>query len=261
MTTDLRGARVLLTGATGGVGHAIARALHAQGAVLTLTGRRAEALDALSAELGATTLTADLARPEAPQELLDRVGRVDVLIANAALPGVGQLTDFSIDDLDRNLAVNLRAPIVLARAAVPAMLERGSGHFVFIGSVSGITASPGGSIYSATKFGLRGFSDGLRQDLHGSGVGVSMVMPGFVSDAGMFVESGMQLPPGVRTVSPEQVAARVVRAIRRNVGEVVAAPLEMRIAAKLGSLAPALNATVQRMAGAADITATHSGKP
>jgi short-subunit dehydrogenase len=116
-----------------------------------------------------------------------------VLFANAALPVVGRLTDFDVDDLDRNLAVNLRAPIVMARIAVPSMLE------------------------------LRGFSNGLRQDLHGSGVGVSMVMPGFVSDAGRFVESGMELPPGMRTTTPERVAARVVRAIRHDVGEIVAA--------------------------------------
>ncbi|RMI28624.1 SDR family NAD(P)-dependent oxidoreductase [Nocardia stercoris] len=256
---DLRGARVLLTGATGGIGHAIARALHAQGAVLTITGRRTEALDALAAELSATALAADLARPEAPQELLEQAGRVDVLIANAALPGVGPLTEFSTEKLDSNLAVNLRAPIILARSVLPGMLERGSGHLVFIGSVSGLTASPGGSIYSATKFGLRGLAAGLRQDLHGTGVGVSLVMPGFVRDAGMFVDSGMQLPPGVRTVSPERVAGCVVRAVRRDKGEIVAAPLEMRIAARLGSVAPGLNAAVQRMAGAADITATHTG--
>ncbi|MFC8386697.1 SDR family NAD(P)-dependent oxidoreductase [Nocardia sp. NPDC057272] len=259
MTIDLREARVLLTGATGGLGHAIARALHAEGAVLTITGRRAEALDALSTELGATALTADLARPEAPEELLEQAGPVDVIIANAALPGVGQLTNFSIDKIDRNLAVNLRAPIALARGALPAMLERGSGHLVFVGSVAGITASPGGSMYSATKFGLRGFADGLRQELHGTGVGVSTVMPGFVRDAGMFADSGMRLPPGVRTVSPEQVANSVVRAILRNKGEIVAAPLEVRIAAKLGSLAPAVNAAVQRIAGAAEISAMHRG--
>lgn len=259
MTTDLRDARVLLTGATGGLGHAIARALHAEGAVLTVTGRRAEALEALSAELGATALTADLARPEAPEELLEQAGPVDVIIANAALPGVGQLLDFSIDKIDQNLAVNLRAPITLARAALPAMLERGSGHLVFVGSVAGITASPGGSMYSATKFGLRGFADGLRQDLHGTGVGVSTVMPGFVRDAGMFADSGMRLPPGVRTVSPERVGQSVVRAIMRNKGEIVVAPLEMRIAAKLGSLFPAVNAAAQRMAGAADISAGHRG--
>lgn len=261
MTTNLRNARVLLTGATGGLGHAIARALHAQGAALTLTGRRTDALEALSTELGATSLAVDLADPGAPEELLERFGRVDVLIANAALPGVGQLTQFSIEELDRNLAVNLRAPIAMARSVLPAMLERGAGHLVFIGSVAGITASPGGSLYSATKFGLRGFADGLRQDLHGTGVGVSTVMPGFVRDAGMFADSGMQLPSGVRTVSPERVGQSVVRAIQRNKGEIVAAPLEMRIAAKLGSLAPALNAAAQRIAGAADITAGHRGAP
>lgn len=259
MTIDLKGSRVLLTGATGGIGHAIARALHDRGAILTLTGRRTDVLEPLAAEIGATAIAADLAKPAAATDLIEQAGPVDVLIANAALPSAGQLLDFTIDQIDTNIAVNLRAPIAMARALLPQMLERGTGHIVIVGSVSGITASPGGSLYSATKFGVRGFAEGLRQDLHGTGVGVSIVMPGFVRGAGMFVESGMRLPPGVRTVTPERVADRVVRAIQRNRGEVVVAPVEMRIGAKLGSVFPEVNAAVQRLVGAAEITADHRG--
>jgi short-subunit dehydrogenase len=114
-------------------------------------------------------------------------------------------------------------------------------------------------MYNATKFGLRGFGSGLRQDLHGTGVGVSVVMPGFVSEAGMFADSGMELPRVARLVTPDQVAAGVVRAVVRDKGEVVVAPLEMRASARLGQLAPGLNAAVQRRAGAADIVADHRG--
>src|SRR5437868_13136035 len=103
------------------------------------------------------------------------------------------------------LEVNLRAPISLAHSLVPSMSTRQSGHMVFISSLNGRVATPATSIYAATKFGLRGFALGLRQDLRPHGVGVSVVMPGFVSKAGMFADAGVKLPPGVGTRSPAQV--------------------------------------------------------
>lgn len=261
MTVDLRGARVLLTGATGGLGHAIARSLHAQGSTLVLTGRRTSVLEPLAAELGARALAADLADAASVEHLLAEAGEIDVLVANAALPGTGTLDDFTVEQIDTNLAVNLRTPIVMAKALVPGMVARGRGQVVFIGSVSGITASPGSALYNATKFGLRGFALALRQDLHGTGVGVSIVMPGFVRDAGMAVEGGLidALPGSVRTVSPEQVGAGVVKAIRRDKAQVVVAPPELRLGATLGSIAPGINARVQRAAGAAELAAGHQG--
>jgi short-subunit dehydrogenase len=261
MTVDIMGARVLLTGATGGIGHAIARALHAKGASLVLSGRRTDVLEPLAKEVGARAVPADLSSMASLGGLLEEAGDIDILIANAALPGTGLLGDFTVEQIDTNLAVNLRAPIVMTQAVLPQMLERGCGQVVLIGSVSGITSSPGSALYNATKFGLRGFSNALRQDLHGTGVGVSIVMPGFVREAGMAVEGGLleQLPPGVRTVSPEQVAKGVLRAIRKDKGQVVVAPREMRVAATLGSVVPELGAAVQRMSGAADITAGLKG--
>ena len=259
MTVTLSDARGLLTGATGGLGHAIARALHARGASLILTGRQAAVLEPLAAEVSGTPLVADLSDPAAVRSMLTQAGDVDVLVANAALPSTGLLPDFDEEDLDRQLDVNLRAPIVMAHALLAPMVARGSGQIVMIGSVSGLVASPGSSMYNATKFGLRGFAGGLRQDLHGTGVGVSVVMPGFVRDAGMFVKSGMVLPAGVRTVTPEQVADGVLRAIDKDLGEVVVAPAELRLGAKLGQIAPGINAAIQRQAGAADIVGGHPG--
>lgn len=255
----IHGATVLLTGATGGIGHAIARRLHADGANLVLTGRNAAVLAPLAAELGARSIVADLGDPSGLDALLAEAGPIDVLVANAALPGTGQLASMSLERIEANLDVNLRAPILQARALVPQMLERGSGHLVFIGSVSGIVATPGSTLYNATKFGIRGFADALRQELHGTGVGVSNVEPGFVRDAGMFVNSGMQLPAGVRMVTPQKVADAVARAITKNKGEIVVAPAELRLSARLGSVAPSVNAAIQRLAGAADIVGTHSG--
>jgi len=253
------GATALLTGATGGIGHAIARRLHAEGAQLILTGRNADVLAPLTDELGARGIVADLADPASLDALLAEAGPIDLLVANAALPGVGLLPDMPVERVDANLDVNLRAPIMLARALLPQMTARRSGHLVFIGSLSGIVASPGTTLYNATKFGLRGFADALRQDLHGTGVSASIVEPGFVRDAGMFANSGMEIPRGTRTASLEQVAAAVVKAIVKDRGEIVVAPPELRLGARLGSLFPALNAAIQRRAGAADIVGTHTG--
>ncbi len=118
-----------------------------------------------------------------------------------------------------------------------------------IGSVSGKIASAEASIYNATKFGLRGFSLGFRQDLARHGVGLSLVEPGFVRDAGMFVESGGKLPKAIRTVTPEAVARKVVKAIQHNSAEVVVAPVELRAGAAFGGSFPTISAALQRFGG------------
>lgn len=259
MTIDLSGARVLLTGATGGIGHAIARALHARGAELILTGRRTDVLDALAAEVGGTVIAADLADASAVSDLMTKAGDIDVLVANAALPGVGALVDYTEEQIDRALDINLRAPIVLSRWATAQMVPRGRGHIVLIGSIAGRAPSPLTAMYNATKFGLRGFALAHRQDLHDTGVGVSIIEPGFVSDAGMFVESGMQLPKGARTVSPEDVARGVIRSIDKDLGEVMVAPVELKVLSGLSLIAPRVNAAMQRRLGAAEILAGHTG--
>jgi uncharacterized protein len=248
---NLAGAHVLLTGATGGLGHAIARALAARGASLTLTGRRAEVLEPLAEELGGRAAAADLADPAAPARLLADAGQVDVLVANAGLPGSGALTSFTEEQIDRALTVNLRAPMMLAHALTPGMVERGRGHLVFMSSLNGRAAPTGTSVYSATKFGLRGFGLALREDLAEKGVGVSVILPGFISDAGMFADSGAKLPPYIGTKKPEDVARAVVKAIEQNRAELDVAPLPLRAGAILAALAPGPVGTVQRKLGAA----------
>lgn len=240
--------RVLVTGATGGIGSAIANAFASRGASLILTGRREDALRALAAELRAHSVVCDLANRVEVDRLTAEAGEVDVLVANAALPGAGALTDFTQEQLDRILEVNLRAPIVLARSLAPGMIARGAGHLVFMSSLNGRVASPLSSVYSATKFGLRGFALGLRQDLRRHGVGVSVVMPGFVSEAGLFADTGAKLPIGLGTRSPAEVAVAVVRAVERNRAEVDVAPLGARLGAAIGGAAPGLAASATRLA-------------
>jgi short-subunit dehydrogenase len=254
---NLQGRSVLLTGATGGLGHAIARRLRAAGAELVLTGRRTEVLEPLAAEIGARSIAVDLADAAAVERLAAEYADIDVLVANAGLPGTGQLTSFSVEQIDRALAINLRAPMVLARVIGEGMVARRSGHMVFMSSLAGKVGTPRSSVYSATKFGLRGFAQSLREDLRPSGVGVSAIFPGFVRDAGMFHDTGAKLPPGVGTVSPEAVAEAVVRAIERNRGEVDVAPVGLRAGAMAAGLAPDLAAAVQRKLGGQKVAEQH----
>ena len=261
---SLAAGRVLLTGATGGIGTAIARAFSSRGATLVLSGRRRDVLEPLAAEVGGRAVVCDLARREELDRLLAEVDEIDVLVANAALPASGELTDLTQEQIDRMLEVNLRAPIALARALAPALVSRRRGHMVFVSSLAGKAASPASSIYSATKFGLRGFALGAREDLRPHGVGVSVVLPGFISNAGMFADAGVELPRGVGTRSPEQVAEAVIRAIERDRAEVEVAPLGLRLGAGFASVAPALAAGVQRKIGggrvAADLAASQADK-
>ncbi|MFC9971946.1 SDR family NAD(P)-dependent oxidoreductase [Spirillospora sp. NPDC127200] len=251
---EIADARILLTGASGGIGRALAVALAARGGRVVLTGRRADVLEPLAERLGGTAIAADLADRSAVEDLLAEAGDIDVLVANAALPASGPLDDYSIDQIDRALDVNLRAPIVMAKLAGAAMAARGRGHLVFVSSLAGKTASGQASLYNATKFGMRGFALALREDMRPHGVGVSTVFPGFIRDAGMFADAGVPVPRGVGTRSPQDVARATVRAIEKNLGEVDVAPLGLRLGALLGGAAPALAAAVQRRAGGDKIT-------
>jgi short-subunit dehydrogenase len=247
--TELRGARVLVTGASGGLGHALALALRAEGAEVIVTGRQREAVAAVAAEVSGRAIVADLADRTQLPRILDEAGDLDVLVANAALPGSGDLADFEPEQIDRVLEVNLANPIVMTRALLPAFRRRGSGHFLYVSSLSGRVASLGASLYSATKFGLRGFAGGLRADLQGTGVGVSVVFPGFIGQAGMFADTRARLPPGVGTVTPQAVARAAVKAIRGDKAEIVIAPFALRAGAFLGALTPGLSASVQARLG------------
>lgn len=252
---QIAGATVALTGASGGLGHAVARDLHARGARLILVGRREDALRALAGELaGSRTLSAELSDPAAVEQLSGHlVGEADILIANAGIPAAGLLQSFTVEEIDRTLNVNLRAPIVLARALLPTMIERHRGHLVFISSIAGKTAVPGNPLYHATKFGLRGFAGGLRADLHGTGVGVSCVFPGFIREAGIFADSNVKLPPGSGTRSPHDVARGVARAIERDRGEVDVASVLQRAGVLMSALSPELTARAVRLLGGREI--------
>jgi short-subunit dehydrogenase len=255
---ELAGRRALLTGATGGLGRAIAEALAERGATLLLSARKRDALEELAASLPGSdheVLPADLDEPGAAEKLAAEAGEVDVLVANAGLPAAGQVDDFTSEQLSRALRVNLESPMLMARALYPAMLERGSGHLVFVSSLAGKAASPGSAIYNATKFGLRGFALGVRQDLAPRHVGVTVIYPGFIRDAGMFADTGVDLPRGMGTRRPEDVASAVIDAIQENPPEIVVAAVEQRLGAFVASLAPSLVHSLERAFGAEKFSA------
>src|SRR5262245_10724838 len=230
---ELEGKRILLSGATGGLGRAIAEELARRDAKLVLSSRRRKELREIASSLpgGARrhkVIAADLSKSGAPEKLVKEAGAIHGLVANAALPASGKLESFSKAELNRALRVNFDAPILMARELAPRLVRRGEGHLVFIASLSGTVGTPRSALYAATKFGLRGFTFALREDLHPHGVGVSVVSPGFVREAGMFHDSGSAPPPGLGTTTPRKVGKAVARAIRRNKSEITVAPRRQR---------------------------------
>ena len=245
---ELSGKRVLLTGASGGIGSRLAHALARAGASVTVSGRDRDRLEELAGSLpgeGHRVAVADLGMPGGAEALVREVGAVDGLVANAGLPATGRITDLSGDEVARMLRVNLESPIHLTQAFLPGMIERGEGKVVLMGSLSGKAGSPRSSVYNATKFGLRGFAFGLRTDLVGTGVGVTVVAPGFVREVGMFAETGLEAPRVLGTTSPEKVVDAVLEAIDRDRAEIVVAPATARAMAHLGLVSPGLAHRVQ----------------
>jgi short-subunit dehydrogenase len=246
---EIRDRTVLLTGASGGLGRAMAARLAGSGARLILSGRNAGALDELARSLPGEhheTAVADLGQPDAAIRLAASVGPVECLVANAALPATGRLTDLTGEQVARMLRINLESPVLLTQALLPGMLERGRGRIVLIGSLAGKAGSPRSSVYNSTKFGLRGFAFGLSADLAGTGVGVSVVAPGFVREAGMFADSGIKAPVGMGTTTPDEVSRAVMKAIEGDRLEITVAPAIQRGMAHVGLVSPRLSHRVQK---------------
>jgi 3-oxoacyl-[acyl-carrier protein] reductase len=222
MMFDLTGKVALVTGATGGIGAAIAAALHAQGAAVAITGRREAELAALAEKLGGERVLvapADLADPAAPAALVEKVegalGSLDILVNNAGF--TRDMLALRMGDADWNavLEVDLTAPFRLARAALRGMMKKRWGRIVSIASIVGVTGNAGQANYAAAKAGLIGMSKSLAQEVATRGVTVNVVAPGFVKTA-----MTDALPEAARTVllsriptqrmgAPEDVAAAV----------------------------------------------------
>ncbi|MCW5750654.1 MAG: 3-oxoacyl-[acyl-carrier-protein] reductase [Alphaproteobacteria bacterium] len=187
---DLTGKTALVTGASGGIGSAIARALHRQGAAVALSGTRLEALEALAGELGerAFALPCNLADGAAVDALVPAAeeklgGRLDILVNNAGLTRDQLAMRMKDEDWQSVLDVNLTAAFRLAKAAMRGMMKRRFGRIVSITSVVGVTGNPGQANYAASKAGLIGMSKSLAQELASRGITVNCVAPGFIASA------------------------------------------------------------------------------
>jgi 3-oxoacyl-[acyl-carrier protein] reductase len=219
MDGPFSGRVALITGASGGIGQALARRLAAGGAVLGLGyGTGGQAAQVLAAEITAAggraiTIGADLRRPAAPAELVqaatEALGPVDVLVSNAGLSRVQSLEDITAAQFDEMLAVNLRAPFLLAQCAVPSMRERGFGRILFVSSVAAFTGGIVGPHYAASKAGLHGLTHFLASRLAASGVTVNALAPAQVAGTGMLpgdpAQLRRQVPVG-RLGQPSEVA-------------------------------------------------------
>ena len=219
---DLRGKRALVTGASGGIGGAIARALHAQGAAVGLSGTRVDALNALAADLGerAHVLPADLSDPAAADSLVKAaeaaLGGVDILINNAGLTRDNFAVRMKDEDWQKVLDVNLTAAFRLSRACLRGMMKKRWGRIVSIASVVGATGNPGQANYAASKAGLVGMAKALAQEVASRNITVNCVAPGFIVTAmteGLPEERRQKLAeviPAGRLGTPADVAAAVV---------------------------------------------------
>ncbi len=222
MLFDLSGRAALVTGASGDIGAAIAKALHGHGAKVGLSGTRRERLDALQAELGErSVVVAGNLADAADTERLARdaeaaLGQIDILVNNAGITKDGLLLRMKDEDWDAVLEVDLTAGMRLARTALRGMMKRRWGRIVGIGSVVGSTGNPGQANYAAAKAGMIGFTKALAQEVASRNITVNAVAPGMIKTAMTDVLSDEQrgrmaerIPAG-RLGVPEEVAAAVV---------------------------------------------------
>ena len=218
---DLSGKTALVTGASGGIGGAIARALHAQGAAVAVSGTRQEALDALAGELGAVrVLPCNLSDKNEVETLVPRaeeaLGKLDILVNNAGVTRDNLFLRLKDEDWDYVLAVDLTASFRLSRAAVRGMLRRRFGRIIGISSVVGITGNPGQGNYAAAKAGMIGMTKSLASEVAGRGITVNCIAPGMVESAMTSAldekqrEAILARVPAGRLGKPEEVAAAVV---------------------------------------------------
>jgi 3-oxoacyl-[acyl-carrier protein] reductase len=222
MMFDLSGKTALVTGATGGLGGGIARALHKQGATVAISGTRRDALDALAAELGdrVHVLPCDLSDKEQVEALVPQaeaaMGKLDILVANAGITKDNLFVQLRDEDWDTVININLTATFRLSRAAMKTMMRRRYGRIIGITSVVGVTGNPGQGNYTAAKAGMIGMMKSIGKEYARRGVTANCVAPGFIATPmtdklnDKQREAILQMVPSGRLGTPDDVAAAVV---------------------------------------------------
>jgi short-subunit dehydrogenase len=257
---ELGGRTAIVTGASRGIGPYIGQALFDRGMKVVLAARSARELEAVRERLdrsGQRTLAvvADVTSEEDRRRLLsqagERFGAVDVLVNNAGLEEPTPYVGTAPERIRELLELNVYSLMRLTQLALPAMLARGSGQVVNLGSLAGLSPVPYNTVYATTKHAVVGFSQSLRYELAGTGVGVSVVCPGFVREAGMFTRyvAGGEDAGLAGTVSPREVADAVVAAIRHDRGRIVVTPALARSTPLLGAISPGAIYGIMRAGG------------
>jgi len=244
---------VLVTGASSGIGRQVALDFAARGATLALVARRAARLEEVAAACReanprapgeAQALVGDLAKRDFSRGLVERVvalhGRLDVVVNNAGVPKHKQIYDVSLDDLDQTLEINFMAPAAICLAALPVMLRQGGGALVNISSVAGRLAPPRETLYAASKFALTGFSEGLVQDLAGSGIQPVVVHVGPI-DTEIWGKAASEAPVAFRGTKypPERVSQAIFRCLDERRHE-ISVPRRMGLVSVMKALLPEL---------------------
>jgi len=246
MQKSFQGAAVVITGASSGIGRATAAAFARAGAALVLAARNEKALAELAAELaplGREVLVVPTDVSQRPQvkrlveEALARFGRIDVYVSNAGIYHRCPVRYLEIEDVERVMAVNFYGFLHGIQEVLPHMLARRSGHIVLVSSVDGKKGLPPDGAYVAAKFAVTGLADVLRQELHGTGVRVSTILPGRV-DTPLITD--LEVPWISAKIPPEKVAAAILRAVKKNKAEAVVPWLGPKTLILLNTLSPRL---------------------
>lgn len=258
---SIRGAHALVTGGSRGLGPLIAHTLAREGANLTITARAeaalvevAEALAKHSVRVHAVPadVNRDADRRRLVEEAQSALGPIDILVNNAGIEQIVPYVTLSPERIDAMIQTNLVAPLLMSRLVLEGMIERDRGHVVMMSSLGGKKGSPYSATYAATKAGLIAWTSSLRAELEGTGIGASVICPGFVSEVGMFAVRSHPAPRILGTSTPEAVARAVLRAIQRDIGEIIVNPGPMRLMLAIDALSPGLARWVLRRSGAYD---------
>jgi short-subunit dehydrogenase len=266
---DIKGKKILLTGASRGIGPIIAETLANRGAILALAARSSNDLQVVASTITKSgfkvlVIPVDLRdhtqREKLISDVLKEFGTIDVLINNAGLETEGAYTELSWTEIRENIEVNIVAPMALTRLILPDMVKNKSGNIINVSSIAAKSGAPYAAVYSGTKAGLAEWSRALRLELAGTGVHFSTIFPGYVRDVGMFARFGIKSPWIVGSCSPYQVAKAIVEAVEKDTVETIVNSRPLRYSFVLNEISPALGDWIMRISGVADFQRRKVGK-